>query len=566
MPFGLNRAQQIFHEKVERLKAKYGKVRVVLLKARQWGGSTYIASRIFKKTTTAFNQHSKVVAHSAEMAMKLLQMYTRFYDMLPLELQPMKKYRSKQELSFENPTQNNEERKKMPGLLSSIGVYSAETKGAGRGSTLRQLHLSEVSSWENPEKTALALLNTVPSTGGDSEDTEIYIESTAMGVGDYFYKKYYSAKRQDFGEEFHAIFIPWYVHEAYTIQAPVSFERDLNEDERKLLEEEHTEWEYVNPETGRKTLSLNQLYWRRITIATQCDHDEKMFRQEYPLTDEEAFIASGLAFFDAEDLQRRIEVVQREVQPVFVGDLEWKKVKTGDNRRKQEPVLLKNPHGGMLSIWAQPEKGEAYVYFADVGEGVRGSDFSVIHIFRRRDGYQCARWRGRLEPDKLADVVFDLGHYYNWAFGTPETNNHGLTTILRLKELRYPTTYKRQVYDKSFVEPKEQEGWVTSARTRPLMLDSLRKMFRDGDIILNCLVTLEEMKTFVKVNNKYQAQEGCYDDCVMSAAGACQMLVELPAPAKSKVKSWTGTKAPHQPHEPRVRPKFKYDRYTGNPM
>jgi hypothetical protein len=561
VPFGLNATQTILHQKCEKLKAEHGKVRVILLKARQFGGSTYVAARQFHGCVTNPNQHAKVIAHAADHAVKLLEMYHRFYNHLPVELQPLKKYQSKAELTFANPSVDPEARRQNPGLGSSLGVYSAKTAGAGRGSTLRALHCSEVAFWDDAEKVMLGLLNTVPNSGDASLGTEIFIESTANGVGDYFYNQYHRAKRREMGTDFHAIFLPWYLHEEYRVKAPDGFKEQLTSLERNLIEAEHEDWEYVNPGTGRKALSLDQVYWRRITISTQCDHDETRFQQEYPTTDEEAFVTSGDNFFDITAVQQRLEVVSRDVKPVFTGDLEWETIPLGKGRRKSLPKLVDNYHTGKLTIWAKPEEKESYVFFADVGEGLRESDFSVCTILRRRDGFQCAELRGRIEPDRYADAVFDLGHYYNWAYGAPETNAHGLTVLIRLRELGYHNIYKRMVYDKSFADPREQEGWVTSPRTRPLMLDALRKMFRMGEVQVNSVVTLEEMKTFIMLKNKYQAQEGCNDDCVMAMAGACQMLTELPAPQKSRRANWLADDLSHSVKSGGK--KREYDRYTG---
>ncbi len=557
VPLVFNATQQILYAHLQKLMEEHGKIRLILLKARQFGGSTLIAAWIFHIVALRHFQRAKIVAHAQEHAIKLLNMYQHFYDALPPELKPAKKYQSKSELTF--ATVNKDE----PGLNSALGVYSAKSSGAGRGDTVRHLHCSEVAFWDSAEKTMLGLVNSVPSSGDASRGTSIFIESTANGVGNYFYQKYYQAKRQEDSSEFHALFLPWYLHEEYTAPAPDGFRAQLSSEEVKLLEEEHEGWEFVNPETGCKKLSLGQLLWRRRCIATQCEGDESKFKQEYPLTDDEAFAMSGQGFFDIEQVQRRLETVVREVKPLFIGDLEWKIEKVATGKKRQMPQLLENTHYGAVTIWAHPEEGEEYVYFADVGEGLRDGDFSVIDIFRRRDGYQCAQYRKRIEPFEFATAIFNLGHYYKWAFGTPETNNHGLTTLVQLRELRYPYVYKQLVYDKDFADPREQEGWRTSPRTRPLMLDSLRNAFNKDEVVINSIVTLEEMKTFIKERGKFQAQDGCTDDCVMSAAGACQMLQDLPARAKHRQRNYLDEASPRNVKSSSSKKPRRVDPYTG---
>lgn len=561
--FAYNTTQRILHEKIEAIRRKYGMVRVVLLKARQFGGSTLVAGRIFNRVSMNHNQHAKVIAHSVDTAYGLLNMYQIMYDNLPVYLQPMKKYQSKSELTFANGSRDPIERRSKPGLNSSLGVYTAKTEGAGRSKTLRYLHCSEVAFWGGDTgQTMLGLLNTVPSTGEAAQGTEIFVESTANGVGDYFYNLYHRAKRHETGEQFHAIFLPWYLHEEYSVQAPKGFADQLTRDERDLLEE-HPAWEYLNPANNKRALTLDQLYWRRLTLASKCDNDETRFKQEYPTTDEEAFVATGTNFFDVDDVQSRLNVAA-SVPPVFRGELEWARETVEETGKKKWVVkLMDNALGGQLRIYEHPEKGEGYVIFADVSEGLKNSDFSEIHVLRKKNGAQVAVWRGRIEPDRLAQKFYDLGKYYNWAFGAPEVNQHGLSVLYELRTLGYTALYKRITYEKNSWEEREQEGWMTTSRTRPLMLDTLRRMFRDRDILVNDPNTLEQMKTFTKEGNKYQAQEGCYDDAVMGLAGACQMLAENPAAKGPKLKSYLDL-----PAEPGVRSKGpkklrKYNRFTG---
>src|SRR5215470_9789989 len=49
-PFVLNPAQLKLHQIIEEQKAKTGRVRVIVLKARQLGVSTYVAARLYSKT------------------------------------------------------------------------------------------------------------------------------------------------------------------------------------------------------------------------------------------------------------------------------------------------------------------------------------------------------------------------------------------------------------------------------------------------------------------------------------------------------------------------------------
>lgn len=575
--FLFNDAQQVLHQWCEEQLGAQKKIRAVLLKARQYGGTTYIASRIFRNTAMRANQHAKIVAQSDEAVGKLLEMYQRYYNFLPEGLRPLKKYQSKSELTFANPVPAAVA--KEPGLNSSLGIYSAKSRSAGRGSTLRYLHCSEVAFWDAgvAEKLMLGLLNTVPSSDENSVGTEVFLESTANGMGDYFHKKYLKAKAEDDGD-FRAIFIPWYLHSEYRAMCRPNFEAALNPTERDLFSREHEDWAYVNPATGKKSLSLEQLCWRRIALATLCDGDLHQFQQEYPLTDEEAFVTSGKSFFPLEKIQERMKALVQTKPLLFRGDIEEvedkKEEVAGAVKRRARRVtkkkikLTEDELGGQLYIFEKPTEGQKYVWFADVAEGVEGGDLSEVHVLNQKTGFQAAVWRGSIDPDSFGDICFMIGQHYHWARGTPEAQNHGLVTLMRLKERHYPFLYRRQVYDDMENQFKDQEGWMTTKRTRPVMLEALRSNFRENAVIVNDPETLGQMQTFVMVRGKLQAMDGSHDDAVMGLAGACQMKDELPMPNEKRTRNYLdkqGDKEGYYRREAVKRAKRKpsYDLVTG---
>jgi hypothetical protein len=527
-PFRFNACQKILHARAEDQKRRTGKVRIILLKARQFGGTTYIASRLYKHCSTKMHEHGKVIAHDEDASVGIFDTYERYYThSLPM-FQPMTKYKTKRNLFFENPSRKKGEKDK--GLESSIGVFTAGGKGVGRSKTIRHLHCSEVPHWPETKKTMLGLLNTVPK-GEDGKGTEVFIESTAKGVGDWFYNKYYSAKNKEPGEEFEAVFIPWYTHEAYTVP---EYAADLTQEEQDLLEREHDDWDYVNPRTGKKTLSLGQVLWRRQTIATECDRNVDQFMQEYPMTDTEAFLTAGLPFFPIKAIDARINEVAN-ITPALVGEVDVYETNAKDQRKLYSRIV--ESEYGSLTIYREPKKGEDFVFGADIGEGIRGADYSVADFLSIVDGYQCAQWRGIIVPDQFAKVLYALGKYFNWAFGSPEVNNHGLTVLDRLRFYRYPRLYMEKRFDRRTKEETERMGWLSTMRNRFTALDTLRRMFADGDIIINSLETMKEARTFVKEKNKWQAQAGCHDDCIISAAIAAMMLMDKPKQRLSRVTS-----------------------------
>jgi hypothetical protein len=116
---------------------------------------------------------------------------------------------------------------------------------------------------------------------------------------------------------------------------------------------------------------------------------------------------------------------------------------------------------------------------------------------------------------------------YGTAFLGVERNNHGLTTLTRLRELNYPQLYaQHELEDRGTPDSETRKfGWLTTAKSKPLIIDSLAAEVRDGEAGIACADTLSEMMTFrVDDAGRFGAQEGCRDDRVMSRAIAGQML------------------------------------------
>lgn len=539
VPLIFNRPQQMMHEFAEKMLREVGYIRIVMLKARQEGGSTYIGARGHKKAATVPMTNGIVIAHTAVATKTLFRMQDRYHNSMPPVFKPMAKYVGKTELYFANPTKKAEEKEANPGLDSMLSVYSARAIGAGRGDTIRFLHCSELPQWPtNAKDVMLGLLNAVPKDGDAIKGTEVWLESTAKGVGDYFYDQYYAAKQKRGGTVFRALFIPWYLMDEYSSRVPHGFVPTAPE--RELMEKEHGDWEYVNPATGKKTLSLEQVVWRRDTIANECDNNVDLFRQEYPTTDDEAFLTSGKPFFPIDEVKDRLAYVIANVKPLFVGEIELpleigKDIYTAGRKLNKEPMkITANPYGS-LTIWENPKEDHSYYIAADVAAGLIKGDRSVVKVRSRQSGNEVACWKGWIEPDVLAFVFYILGRHYNFAYGSPETNNHGLTTLVTLRDLCYPGIYMRLQNEKLTHEPTEMEGWITSARTRPLMLDEFKSDFREDGIQINDILTLQEMLTFVQADNgKFQAQDGCFDDHVMCEGILSMMKREMKANAPRK--------------------------------
>jgi len=273
--FELNRAQQYVHERLEAQLASTGMIRALILKGRQQGISTLIQGRYTYKITTKRGKRAFILTHDAQATSSIFQMTKRYSENLPREI-------------FPNPDKNNENTLMYNKLDSGYRVGTAGNAEIGRSMTNQYLHLSEYAFYKDPSRISLGLLQTVADIAG----TEIIKESTANGQNNDFYAEWQAAKNGS--SRYQAIFVPWYWQDEYYV-----------EDKNFVPDEQEKEW---LEKFGANGLKTGHLAWRRLKIQDfKGDYEQKCrkFRQEYPFTDEEAFLSSITdTFINAECVQK----------------------------------------------------------------------------------------------------------------------------------------------------------------------------------------------------------------------------------------------------------------------
>ena len=227
-----------------------------------------------------------------------------------------------------------------------------------------------------------------------------------------------------------------------------------------------------------------------------------LFKQEYPSYPEEAFLTTGRPVFNQEQLTEQLEAAPDIKERLALENEEFVEHQRGE-----------------LLVYRTHDPGERYVIGADVAMGVSQGDYSVAQVLDTRKR-QVAVWRGQVHPDYFADVLYELGFYYNEALVIVENNGHGILTCTRLgKDYAYPNFYTETVIDKITDKETTKLGFTTTAKTKPLIIDELRASVREGELKLNDKTTLREMMTYVVTQTgSMEAEPGCHDDCVMSLA------------------------------------------------
>ncbi|WP_199614666.1 DNA packaging protein [Paenibacillus alkalitolerans] len=495
--FSLNTMQRKIDSTIERLKAESKPVRIIILKYRQGGASTYTEGRIFHATSMNKLTNSLIVAHEEAASTNLFNMSKVFYDELPNELKPMRKNSNSKEIVFENPTTDAHDKQQNPGLRSRIKISTAKNTDAGRSATIHNLHASEVAFWDDAEKAMLSLMQAVPNT----PNTMVILESTANGVGGYFYDQWQRAKNGE--SDFVPLFFAWFEEPNYRMAVPDGFTLTPEEQELKR----------------KYNLEDEQLVWRRWCIANNCGGDPELFKQEYPSNDMEAFLVSGRPRFD-------VQVLMEYLQQCEDG-------KRGYLERVGSRIQFIEDKHGPLEVWEEPQKYEYYIG-ADVSKGLATGDNSAAPVFSNRYSLD-ALWHGKTDPDLFAGDLFNLGMWYNEALLTIEENNHGLTVINKLKP-DYWNLYKRTSHNKLTDEVKQEIGWYTSEQTKRLAIDHLAKCIRERRLKIKSRKFIEECLTYViEDDGKTNAQQGCYDDIVMAAAIDLYVMDQFATPVHSQI-------------------------------
>jgi hypothetical protein len=285
VPFVFNRAQLYVHKRIEDQLKRLGYVRVNILKGRQQGISTYIQSRYFHKVLTLPGTQAFILTHMADATQAIFEMAKRYNNNLPPGLAP-------------KADKDNDNRLVFNKLNSGYRVGTAGSKQIGRSMTNQLLHLSEYAMYDNHTEIKTGIEQTV----ADMPGTEKIKESTAKGIANAFYTDWQEAKEGKSDSE--NIFIPWYWDDGYVRDAQGM---ELTADEK--------DWMQLYCENG---LTQRHLAWRRNRLQDfNGDYDQKckQFNQEYPFTDEEAFLNSITDTFIT------VEPVQRARQAQVESDL-----------------------------------------------------------------------------------------------------------------------------------------------------------------------------------------------------------------------------------------------------
>lgn len=550
--FRLNRPQRKLIKRLEKMRKAGKPIRLILLKARQWGGSTAIQIYMaWLQLVHEVGLNSLIIAHQGTGSDEIKDMFDRMIKSYPVEMlhelgdayapnEPKMVGVGKSGNIFRVPQRN-----------CKIKIGTAERPNSCRGGDYNLVHLSEVALWKETDgKKPEDIVRSACSGILLRPYTMIVYESTPNGVGNFFHKEYLAAKKGL--SQFEAMFVAWFEIEQYEL--PFEDEADKYEFAKKLFanrRNEEIKSDREEPGTylwrlWEKGATLEAIHWYVSERSKYTNHGD--MASEYPSDDIEAFTYSGRKVFSSEDVEQFRPACRA---PRWIGEIYGS---ADEGEKAIEGLRFKKEADGRLFMWHDVERSDTeevtdrYLVVVDVCKGhTKNADFADILVIDRlfmMDGEPpvvAAEWHGHIDMDKLAWKATQVAAYYNNALLVIESNT--LETNNTKGEAEYILTLIHEVYGRQLYARKQSAedirqglpkkyGYHTNPLTKKVVIYNLKVVIRERLYIEREEACLDEYLTYVETeNNVFEAMEGYHDDRLMTRAigmQVCYHEMELP--------------------------------------
>lgn len=550
--FRLNRPQRKLIKRLEKMRKASKPIRLILLKARQWGGSTSI--QIYMAWLQLIHEvglNSLIIAHQGTGSDEIKDMFDRMIKSYPVEMlhelgdayapnEPKIVGVGKSGNIFRVPQRN-----------CKIKIGTAERPNSCRGGDYNLVHLSEIGLWKETDgKKPEDIVRSACSGILLRPYTMIVYESTPNGVGNFFHKEYLAAKKGL--SQFEAMFVAWFEIEQYEL--PFENEADKYEFAKKLFanrRNEEIKSDREEPGTylwrlWEKGATLEAIYWYVSERSKYTNHGD--MASEYPSDDIEAFTYSGRKVFSSEDVEQFRAACRA---PRWIGEIYGS---ADEGEKAIEGLRFKKEADGRLFMWHDVERSDEeevtdrYLVIVDVCKGhTKNADFADILVIDRLSMMDseppevAAEWHGHIDMDKLAWKATQVAAYYNNALLVIESNT--LETNNTKGEAEYILTLIHEVYGRQLYARKQSAedirqglpkkyGYHTNPLTKKVVIYNLKVVIRERLYIEREEACLDEYLTYVETeNNVFEAMEGYHDDRLMTRAigmQVCYHEMELP--------------------------------------
>ena len=550
--FRLNRPQRRLIKRLEKMRKAGKPIRLILLKARQWGGSTAIQIYMaWLQLVHEVGLNSLIIAHQGTGSDEIKDMFDRMIKSYPVEMlhelgdayapnEPKMVGVGKSGNIFRVPQRN-----------CKIKIGTAERPNSCRGGDYNLVHLSEVALWKETDgKKPEDIVRSACSGILLRPYTMIVYESTPNGVGNFFHKEYLAAKKGQ--SQFEAMFVAWFEIEQYEL--PFEDEAAKYEFAKKLFanrRNEEIKSDREEPGTylwmlWEKGATLEAIHWYVSERSKYTNHGD--MASEYPSDDIEAFTYSGRKVFSSEDVEQFRPACRA---PRWIGEIYGS---ADEGEKAIEGLRFKKETDGRLFMWHDVERSDTeevtdrYLVVVDVCKGhTKNADFADILVIDRlgmMDGEPpevASEWHGHIDMDKLAWKATQVAAYYNNALLVIESNT--LETNNTKGEAEYILTLIHEVYGRQLYARKQSAedirqglpkkyGYHTNPLTKKVVIYNLKVVIRERLYIEREEACLDEYLTYVETeNNVFEAMEGYHDDRLMTRAigmQVCYHEMELP--------------------------------------
>lgn len=550
--FRLTRPQRRFVERLERLRKAKKPIRLVLLKARQWGGST--TSQIYMAWLQLVHKvglNSLIIAHQGAGSDEIKDMFDRMIKSYPVEM-----------LHKLGETYNENEAKlvgvgksgsihRVPQRNCKIKIGTAERPDSCRGGDYNLVHLSEVGLWKVTDgKKPEDIVRSACSGVLLRPYTMIVYESTANGTGNFFQKEYDDAKNGK--SQFEAMFVSWFDIEQYSlpIDNVEAFATNLyvnrENDNVSSNREESGKYLWWLWERGATLEAIN---WYIQERAKYTEHG--LMAAEFPSDDVEAFVHSGARVFD----KYKVEKLRKSCKPPkYIGEVY---ADADEGKKALQNLRFVEDRQGLLHIWELPEEDEKeivtdrYLTIVDVGGRSNKADFSVIlvldRLFMSEGGKPVvvAQWYGHCDIDQLAWKAAQIAAFYNNSLLVIESNtlethdkerqvdgDQSQFILNQIKDI-YPNLYARKQSEEDVREGLPRKyGFHTNIATKPMIISTLVKVIRENLYTERDDRCLDEYLCYEKKKNgAFGAIIGKHDDLLMTRAiglHICYFEMDIP--------------------------------------
>ncbi|MFI5239472.1 MAG: hypothetical protein ACHQQP_06645 [Gemmatimonadales bacterium] len=505
-------------------------IELVILKARQFGISTFFCAWIFWQMWRKMYTKAAIVAFRRDTTLKELnETMATFYSSFPPNFRPrLRQHRKnarvgKEELYFDD--------------RKADCMFVVQAPDAMRGVAREVVLTTEVSFYKEAAEFYGGFL---PAMIKGTSRTLVLESSAADG----YFREQYEAAKESRGTR-RAIFLPWWFVPSLYARALTRRGKRLfdarTDDPVRFMPSERKEQEALSrmaAKVGRPPVTDEQMYWRQDIIDQEYNGDEEFFNQEYPRDDVSAFErATSSAFKIALPLVRKTSEEAFTLYPnAGMGLLQSRTYvdPTADQIIEFEPEqrigwIDQERRGGLLLI-REPVAGYTYTIGADVASDVQEDEsdseraFSTGCVYCCNTREQVAEWRGHIDPHDWGDELVKLGYYYNTAMICVERNNMGVTTEDRIKRyLNYPIRFRWPDMNTGMSAFTKKEMWETNSRTKILMMGVLKQWLRDGLFIVRSPGLAFELAHYQIKNGRYQNGD-TFSDRIIAAALAIQCV------------------------------------------